>query len=85
METKRECCICGKPLTDFGNEPFPIKSTGRCCNECNIKVIQKREEDEKKTPIVKTIFREMDKSARLMDKYERLKKRNPNFNVRFGM
>lgn len=49
METKeikkiRTCCLCGKDLKDeFGNNPYPLKKNGDCCNECNItKVIPAR-------------------------------------------
>lgn len=37
------CCICGKPLEGHGNNPYPLKKTGRCCDKCNIeKVIPAR-------------------------------------------
>lgn len=29
------CCICGKPFNGYGNNPYPIKSTGTCCDKCN--------------------------------------------------
>lgn len=29
------CCICGKEFEGFGNDPYPVKQTGRCCNDCN--------------------------------------------------
>lgn len=38
-----KCCICGKPLEGHGNNPYPLKKTGRCCDKCNIeKVIPAR-------------------------------------------
>lgn len=36
------CCICGKPIEGFGNNPFPIKKEGRCCDDCNLSVIRER-------------------------------------------
>ena len=40
---KYTCVICGKVCKGFGNNPFPIKNSGECCNTCNaIKVIPER-------------------------------------------
>lgn len=40
---KIKCCICGKPVEGHGNNPAPVKASGRCCNSCNItKVIPAR-------------------------------------------
>lgn len=36
-----KCCICGKEIAGHGNNAEPLKS-GRCCDECNQKVIIKR-------------------------------------------
>ena len=41
------CNICGKEITDYGNNPFPIcgqeDTESRCCNDCNsIHVIRAR-------------------------------------------
>ena len=35
------CCICGKPILDdpYGHNPYPVKSTGRCCTKCNERVV----------------------------------------------
>lgn len=35
--TKKEwkCCICGKTYTGWGNNPWPVKENGRCCDWCN--------------------------------------------------
>ena len=33
------CSICGKKVIGFGNNPFPFKSEGECCDECNYKVV----------------------------------------------
>ena len=32
-------CICGRESTGFGNNPVPIVDNGKCCDECNIKVV----------------------------------------------
>lgn len=37
METK--CCICGKEIIGFGNNPWPVKDSGYCCDECNSTVV----------------------------------------------
>lgn len=37
METK--CCICGKEIVGFGNNPWPVKDSGCCCDECNSRVV----------------------------------------------
>lgn len=37
-----KCCICGKEIKGYGNNPWPLKDNGQCCNECNVKVIQER-------------------------------------------
>jgi hypothetical protein len=29
------CCICGKEFTEWGNNPWPIKEEGTCCDTCN--------------------------------------------------
>lgn len=43
--TKENCVLCGKPFSEFGNNPEPLKpyDTGKCCNFCNdTKVIPAR-------------------------------------------
>lgn len=30
-----KCCICGKEIEGYGNNPVPVKAEGRCCDECN--------------------------------------------------
>lgn len=39
-----KCCICGKEIPkDQGNNPWPVKDEGLCCDECNYqKVIPAR-------------------------------------------
>ena len=35
-ETKiQRCCICNMPIIGYGNNPAPVKSEGRCCDDCN--------------------------------------------------
>lgn len=35
-ETKKiKCCICSKEITGYGNDPYPVKEEGRCCDYCN--------------------------------------------------
>lgn len=38
-----KCCICGKEIVGYGNNPYPIKE-GRCCDECNLIVVVIRAE-----------------------------------------
>lgn len=49
METKEEkkvCCICGKEFYGWGNNPYPVKSEGECCEQCNYEyVLPKRIEN----------------------------------------
>lgn len=37
--TKIKCCICGKEVEQFGNNPYPLCDKddydSRCCNECD--------------------------------------------------
>lgn len=42
MNEKYTCVICGKEFVGYGNNPYPIKEDGRCCDICNLKVIEKR-------------------------------------------
>lgn len=36
---KYVCCICGEPNEGYGNNPDPYKTTGRCCDACNLKFV----------------------------------------------
>lgn len=37
-----KCCICGKEIVDgFGNNPWPVKDKGECCDLCNISIVLK--------------------------------------------
>lgn len=38
-EPEAECCICHKHFKGYGNNPYPVAEDGRCCDECNIKVV----------------------------------------------
>lgn len=35
LELEQTCCICGKTFTGYGNNPYPVKDSGRCCDVCN--------------------------------------------------
>jgi len=40
---KQKCCICGKEFEGYGNNPWPVKEDGECCDDCNYeKVIPAR-------------------------------------------
>lgn len=42
-QEKKECCLCGKKFTGWGNSPWPLSDFGECCDECNMqKVIPAR-------------------------------------------
>ena len=34
-----KCCICGKNFVGYGNNPYPVKTTGKCCNLCDNTVV----------------------------------------------
>lgn len=44
------CCICGKMIVGHGHNPYPIvKAEGyKCCDKCNIKVLEARFNQAKK-------------------------------------
>jgi hypothetical protein len=31
----KTCCICRNNFVGYGNNPYPLTTTGSCCNECN--------------------------------------------------
>lgn len=33
------CVICKKEVAEFGNNPEPVKLSGKCCNKCNKEVV----------------------------------------------
>ncbi len=38
------CCICGNECENkYGNNPYPLNNSGRCCNTCNVKVVESRQ------------------------------------------
>lgn len=39
MDKKFTCCICGKEVIEYGNNPYPIKEEGRCCSKCNFEKV----------------------------------------------
>lgn len=40
MDDKKEkCCICGKEIKGWGNNPYPVKTEGEYCRECNFSVV----------------------------------------------
>lgn len=42
-EETKACCICGNVFTGWGNNPWPVKEEGWCCDHCNrTKVIPAR-------------------------------------------
>lgn len=41
-----KCVICGEPLQGCGNNPYPVKDDGKCCDKCNYEyVLPKRIEN----------------------------------------
>ena len=34
-----KCCICGKKFKGYGNNPYPVKKYGTCCDQCNMEVV----------------------------------------------
>lgn len=37
-ETKK-CCICGREFKGWGNNPWPVKKDGECCDMCNFQYV----------------------------------------------
>lgn len=37
--TENVCCICGKKLEEYGNNPAPVKDDGLCCDKCNLEIV----------------------------------------------
>ena len=31
---EQKCCICGKTFYGYGNDPYPLKEEGECCESC---------------------------------------------------
>lgn len=42
----KKCCICGKRIKGFGNNPYPLCKqedyVSKCCDECDKLVVQSR-------------------------------------------
>ena len=38
-EEKKTCCICGKEIKGWGNNPYPVRTEGDCCDLCNATVV----------------------------------------------
>ncbi len=36
---KKVCCICGEEIEGYGNNPWPVKEEGECCDNCNYKFV----------------------------------------------
>ena len=39
LKDEHKCCICGEPIEGHGNNPFPVKAEGDCCDKCNAEVV----------------------------------------------
>lgn len=39
MEKGGKCVICGKEIKGYGNNPAPVEDSGRCCDDCNKRVV----------------------------------------------
>ena len=39
LKDEHKCCICGEPIEGHGNNPFPVKTEGDCCDKCNTEVV----------------------------------------------
>lgn len=40
MDNKvKRCCICGKEIKGVGNDPYPVREEGRCCQYCNYTIV----------------------------------------------
>lgn len=35
---KITCCLCGKKVAEFGNNPYPLAGR-KCCNACDMKYV----------------------------------------------
>ena len=33
------CCFCGSEIKGFGNNPAPLRQSGRCCDSCNLQYV----------------------------------------------
>ena len=39
--SKKTCCICGKEINGWGNDPYPVvtDNNAECCDACNMTYI----------------------------------------------
>jgi rRNA maturation endonuclease Nob1 len=35
----KKCILCGKAFTEYGNNPWPVAHSGRCCDVCDANVV----------------------------------------------
>lgn len=42
MPKKYICVLCKKECEGWGNNPAPLRKKGKCCDSCNIKVVNAR-------------------------------------------
>ncbi len=38
-DMEHTCCICGKKFYGVGDDPYPVKEEGVCCEKCNWEVV----------------------------------------------
>lgn len=36
---KYKCVFCGQKFTGYGNNPAPLRSSGKCCDDCNSTIV----------------------------------------------
>ena len=34
-----KCCLCGKKVKEYGNNPYPLRARGKCCDKCNMDLV----------------------------------------------
>lgn len=39
---KYDCVLCKKECEGYGNNPAPLSGKGKCCDDCNRKVVSAR-------------------------------------------
>lgn len=37
-----KCVLCGCELEGYGNNPYPLATEGRCCDVCDMRVVEAR-------------------------------------------
>ena len=38
-KNRNTCVICGKEFNGYGNNPWPVVKSGKCCDECNFDIV----------------------------------------------